>query len=304
MLTNFTRVLGFAFKDFSRNKGISVAAVFVLTITIMLVTALLFFHGVMDYLTAQMQDKIDITAYFKDGTAEQDILAVKEKILSMAPNIKDIEYVSKDQALATFNETHKNDPVLAKALQEVGKNPLPPSLNITTNGDPLQYEQIANILQTSDFSNLINNVDFLQKKDIIEKVYSITSNVNKYGLILGVILILVAMLVVHNTIKLAVENSKDEISTMRVVGASDWFIRGPFIIQGIIYGIISFLICIIISGIFAYLLSSKMGSMLPGFNMFGYFLTNWWIFVLIQLGFGMVVGVISSFIVVRGHLDT
>lgn len=303
MFTNFARVLSFAFKDFSRNKGISVAAIFVLTITILLVTGLVFFHGIMGYLTSQMQDKIDVTAYFKDGTAEQDILAVKEKILSMVPSIKDIEYISKDQALATFNETHKNDPILAQALEEVGKNPLPPSLNITTNGDPAQYAQVANILQTSDFSNIISNVDFLQKKDIIEKVYSITSNVNKYGLILGAILILVAMLVVHNTIKLAVESSKDEISTMRVVGASDWFIRGPFIIQGIIYGVISFLICIIISGFTAYFLSAKMGMMLPGFNIFNYFLTNWWIFVLIQLGFGMVVGIISSFIVVRGHLD-
>ena len=73
----------------------------------MLVTGLLFFQGIAGYLTSQIQDKIDITAYFKDGTAEQDILNVKDEILKMSPNIKNIEYVSKDQALASFNEKHQ-----------------------------------------------------------------------------------------------------------------------------------------------------------------------------------------------------
>jgi cell division transport system permease protein len=303
MLTNFKRVLTFAFKDFSRNKGISLAAIFVLTITIMLVTGLLFFQGIAGYLTSQIQNKIDITAYFKDGTQEQDILNVKAEILKMSPNIKDIEYISKDQALASFNEKHQGDAVLAQALQEVGENPFLPSLNITTNGSPSQYAAVANILQTSDFSKLIDSVDYSQKKDTIQEVYSITSNVNRVGLLLGIVLIVVAILVVFNTIKLTIENSKEEIGTMRVVGASNWFIRGPFVIQGIIYGVIAFLICILLSGLSAYFLSPTIGIILPGFDTFGYFLTNLWIFVLMQLGFGVAVGVISVFFVVKKYLD-
>ncbi len=303
MFTNFNRVVKFAFNDFSRNKGISVAAIFVLAVTIMLVTSLFFFQGIAGYLTSKIQDKIDITAYFKDGTQEQDILNVKAEILKISPNIKSVEYVSKDQALAYFNKVHKDNAVLSQALQEVGDNPFLPSLNITTNGDPSQYAEVATILQTSDFSNLIDSVDFSQKKDIIEKVYSIISNVNTFGLILGIVLIFVAILVVFNTIKLAIENSKEEISTMKIVGASNWFIRGPFVIQGIIYGIIAFLICFLISGISAYFLSPQISPVLPGFDIFSYFLTNWWIFVLIQLGFGAGVGIISSFIVVRKYLE-
>ena len=303
MTTNLKRIISFAIKDFNRNKGISIAAIFVLTITILLVTGLFFFYGMGAYLTSQIQDKIDITAYFNDGTPEQDILNVKSQILKMSPNVKNIEYVSQDQALASFNGKHKDNPVLAQALQEVGSNPFLPSLNITTNGDPSQYAQIANVLQTSDFSKLISKVDFSQKKDTIEKVYSITSNIDTIGLSLEAILVLVAMLVVFNMIKLAIENSKEEINTMRVVGASNWFIKGPFVIQGIIYGIVAFLICFLLSGISAFLLSSKVSVMLPGFNMFGYFLTNWWIFVLIQLGFGIGVGVISALIVVKKYLE-
>jgi len=269
----------------------------------MLVTGLFFFQGTASYLTSQLQDKIDITAYFKDGTQEQDILNAKDSILKMSPDIKDIEYISKDQALASFNKKHKDNAVLVKALQEVGDNPFLPSLNITTNGDLLQYASVSNILQTSDFSKLIDKVDFSQKKDTIEKVYSITSNINTFGLLLGFVLIIVAMLVVFNTIKLTIENSKEEISTMRIVGASDWFIRGPFVIQGIIYGVIAFLVCILLSVAFSYFLSSKIEIILPGFNAFGYFLTNFWIFVLIQLVFGIGVGAISALIVVKKYLE-
>jgi len=303
MSTNLKRIIAFAINDFSRNKGISIAAIFVLTITIMLVTGLFFFQGMAGYLTTQIQNKIDITAYFNEGAKEQDILDVKDEIVKMSPNIKNIEYVSKDQALESFNEKHKDNPVLAQALEEVGNNPFLPSLNITTNGDPSQYAQIANILQTSDFSKLINKVDFSQKKNTIEQVYAITSNINIFGIILGILLIIVAILVVFNTIKLAIDNSREEINTMKVVGASNGFIRGPFVIQGIIYGFIAFLICFVISGIFAFLLSSKVGVILPGFSMFGYFLTNWWIFVLIQLGFGIGVGTISAFLVVKRYLE-
>ena len=303
MFTNFKRVLNFAVSDFSRNKGISVAAIFVLTITILLITGLLFFQGIVGYLTSQIRNKIDVTAYFIDGTSEQDILSAKDEILKMSPNIKNIEYISKDQALASFNEKNKGNAVLSQALQEVGDNPFLPSLNIVTNGDPSQYAQIANVLQTSDFSKLVSKVDFSEKKDTIEKVYSITSNINIFGLILGAILIIVAILVVFNTVKLVIENSKDEISTMRIVGASDWFIRGPFVIQGIIYGVVSFIICILLSGLSAYFLAPKMAVVLPGFNIFSYFLTNWWIFVLIQLGFGIAVGAISAVVVVKRHLE-
>jgi cell division transport system permease protein len=304
MFTNFTRVINFALQDFSRNKGISIAAIFVLVITIMLLTGLLFFHGVANYLTSQLQNRIDITAYFKDTATEQDILNVKDQLLKMSSDIKNIEYVSKDQALVAFNEKHGNSSVLSKALQEVGKNPLLPSLNISTsNGDPSQYESISNILQTSDFAKFVDHVSFLERKDTINKIYSITSSINRFGLIAGVILLLVAILVVFNTIKLAIENSKQEIETMRIVGASDWFIRGPFMIQGIIFGVLAFVVCFLLSLLFSYLVSSQISAVLPGFDAFNYFLTNWWIFVLIQLGFGVVVGVISSYVVVKRYLD-
>ncbi len=300
--TNLKRIINFATKDFSRNKGIAIAAIFVLVIMIMLVTSLFFFQNMVSHLTNQLQDKIDITAYFNETVAEQDILDLKDQLLTTNPNVKKIEYISKEQALAIFSENHQSDSILSQALQEVGTNPFLPSLNIVTNGDPDQYARIAEALQSPEFSNLIDEVDFSQKKDIIEKVYAITSNINLAGLILGIILLIIAILVVYNTIKLAIESSKEEINTMRIVGASDWFIRGPFMVQGIIYGIIAFIISFFISGICAFLISHQVEIVLPGFNTLSFFLRNWWIFVLIQLVFGVGVAGLSSFMVVKKHL--
>lgn len=291
----------FALVDFSRNKGISVAAIFILVVTIMLATSIFFFQGSVNYLIFQIQDKIDITAYFKEDVQDKDIVIVQDE-LKKSTVVKNIVYVSREQALSDFKAKYGEDDVFTKALAEVGDNPLLPSLNITTNGDPSQYQKVADILQKQEFSEIVDSVDFSQKKDVINKVYSIRSAVTKIGLILGVILIIVSILVVFNTIKLTVDGLKDEIATMKIVGASDWFVRGPFIIQGVIYGFWAFVICFLVSGLCAYFLADQMLQVLPGFNSFDYFAGNIWWFILIQIGFGVGVGAVSSYLAVRKYL--
>jgi len=300
---NFKRILVFALQDFNRNKGITLATIFTLLVAMALVSGIFFFKGMMSYLVTEIQDKIDITAYFNEGASEENILAVKEAILASSPDIKGIEYVSKDQALADFNGKHGDNPTLARALEQVGENPFLPSLNITTNGETSQYEEVYNTLETADYAKLIYKVDYSEKKDTIEKVNSIISNINRFGLLAGAVLIIVAVLVVFNTIKLAVENSRAEISTMRIVGASNWFVRGPFVIQGVIYGVVAFLVCIFLMGTFSYVMQGKIAVVLPGFNSLAYFLKNLWLFSIIDLGFGIGVGVVSSFVVIKKYLN-
>src|SRR5438477_11148245 len=127
MPTNFRRVLKFASTYFSRNKGMSLAAIFVLTVTMLLATGLFYMRGIVTLLVQSIEDKIDITAYFKPTTAEQDIVNVQSQIQAL-PGIKSVQYVSQDQALAAFEQNHQNVPVLSKALTEVGANPFLPSL--------------------------------------------------------------------------------------------------------------------------------------------------------------------------------
>lgn len=302
-MLNFKRVLHFAITDFYRNKGISIAAIFVLVVTTLLITGLFFMQGASSFLISTIQNKIDIAAYFKDGTQEQDILNIKDEILQNSPDVKNIQYISKEDALKDFTQKHQGNDVFSKALAEVGTNPFLPSLNITTKGNSTaEYEKISNVLQQNKFSSLIEKVDFSQKKDTIDKVFAITSSINKFGLGLFVFLILVAVLVVFNTIKLIIDRSRDEIATMKIVGASNWFVRAPFVIQGAIFGAISFVICFFITLLLSYFLAHSVSLIMPGFGLFDYFVSNIWLIILIQLCFSVGLGVAASFVVVRKHL--
>lgn len=302
-MSNFSRAMGFALSHFYRNKGTSVAAIFVLTVTTLLMTGLFFTRGMSDYVIGQVQNKIDITAYFTSDTPEQDILDARQALLQEAKAIKTIQYISQDQALAAFNEKHADNAVFSRALTEVGGNPFLPSLNIITNGDTTQYQAIAAILQQDQYASMIQKVDFSEKKDTIQKVFAITAAVTAFGLGIGVVLIVISILVVFNTIKLIIEASGQEISTMRVVGASNWFIRGPFIIQGAIFGAISLGICFLITAACSFALTPGLAVIMPGFNLFGFFLANIFIIILIQLAAGAGLASALSFLVVRKYLN-
>ncbi len=301
-MINFKRSLSFALSDFYRNRGISISAIFVLTLTSLLITGLFLTHGVSNYLVTSIQNKVDITAYFKENTDEQDILNVKEEILASSPNIKSVDYVSKDDALNSFSEKHKDSQVFTKALNEVGGNPFLPSLNIVTGEDTSQYEKVADILQGDQFSGIIEKVDFSEKKATIDKIFSITKGVNIIGIILGLILVLIAVLIVFNTIKLIISYSKEEINTMKIVGASNWFIKAPFVIEGGIFGLIAFVLCLLISILAVYSLTRFLSIIMPGFSLLHYFNSNFLIIVFIQILFGVGLGVLSSLIVVNRHL--
>ena len=288
-------------RDFYRNSGISFAAIFVLTITIALVTGLFFLHGITDSLVTSLQNKIDITAYFKSDVPEEEILNVKDQI-SKLQDVKNITYVSKKDALASFKEKHQDNPVLADALIQVGNNPFLPSLNITTTGDPLGYAKIAGILEDNQLSDLVDKVDYSDKKATIEKVFSVTSNVNKFLFGLTVILVLLAAAIVFNTIQLAINNSKEEIKTMKIVGASSWFVRSPFVIQGAMIGFVAFVVCFFATIFSVNFLTPGLSVLMPGFSLWGYFISNFWFIILLQMGFGVTLGVVSSLIVLNKYL--
>ena len=149
---------------------------------------------------------------------------------------------------------------------------------------------------------MITKVDYNQKKSTIEKLFSVTSTINKIGIIFSIVLALIAVLVTFNTVRLAIYGSKEEIETMRLVGASNWFIRGPFLVQGIIVGISASLIAFLIFGVGLFFLNSGLSFLLSGFSLFGYFIDSWVTVLLIQFTVGIGLGVVSSWLAIRKYL--
>lgn len=294
------RIVKEGWKGFWREREMVFANVFILVMTISLISSLFLLKEVSQFLISGLEEKADISVYFKEETLEEDILKLKEKI-SQISEIKEIQYISKEKALEDFKERHKDNPVLIEALAEVGKNPFLSSLSIKAR-EPGQYETILEFLKNPNFEGLIKKIDYHQRKPLIEKIFSFTSNLEKGGIILSLILALVAILITFNTVKLSIINLKEEIFIQRLVGASNWFIRGPFIVQGIISGVLATLFSILILSFSIWFLSPKIEILFPGLNLFGIFTNNFWILLLIQLTIGIGLGIVSSFIAIRKYL--
>ena len=300
MLISLKRIIRSGWLNFSRNSGLSLATIFIMVMTISLVTSLFLFRDISQFLISGLEEKIDISVYFKEAVQEEDILRFREEI-NKIPEVKNVEYVSREAALERFTQRYKDNQVIMESLGEVG-NPLLASLNIKA-WEPSQYITVTNFLETSSYKNLIDKVDYYQRKPVIERIFSITSAINKTGIGFSLILAIVAILVAFNTIRLAIYNSKEEISFMRLVGASNWFIRGPFLVQGAISGFAAVIITLLIFSGALFFLSPKLEILFPGLNIFNSFTGNLGILFLIQIFTGVGLGVVSSIIAIRKYLE-
>lgn len=294
------RVLKSGVINFRRNGWLSAATLSIMALTLLVVSILLMVNIVAGAVLINLQHKIDVSVYFKAEAIEEDILIVKSQLEKMT-EVERVEYVSRDEALQKFKEKHQENPYLIQSLQELGENPLEASLNIKAK-DPSQYEVITKFLEGIYYSNIVDKVDYRQNKEVIGKLSDIIINIKLIGLTLSGIMFLIVILVTFNAIRLAIYNSREEIRVMRLVGASNWFIRGPFLVEGVLYGVISSLVTMAILFPVFWLVSPKISGFLPIDNLFVYFRANSLSFLILLLGLGVILGVVSSFIAIRKYL--
>jgi len=300
MITYLRRIFRFGWTNFFRETGLNIATVFVLTITILLFSFLYISQGGVNFIINQIEDKIDVSVYLKPDITQDDLMSLQENLMKM-PEVKNVAVVSKEDALEEFKERHKNEPEILESLEVVGTNPFYASLNIRAVS-PDQYSAILTVLTSNTFEELIHKIDYTQKKTVIERLNNGINNVNTIAITLAIVLIVVGILVTFNTIRLAIYDSSKEIAVMRLVGASNKFIRGPFIVQGIISGVISSMIAFLVFFIVCYITGPKIEAITNGFNSFVWFGSHAVILFFMQLFSGVVLGVVSSLIAIRRYL--
>ncbi|MDO8436007.1 MAG: permease-like cell division protein FtsX [bacterium] len=300
MYIDFQRVVKSAWKSFFRDGGMLAADIFIMLLVISAATSLLLLNDLSNFLAAELQKKVDISVYFKEASLESDILTLKEDIEKI-PEVKGVEYLSKEKAFDYFTEKHSDNPILMEALIEVGVNPFLASLNIQAF-TASQYQAVADFLAKPDFKNIIEKVDYYQRKPIIDRIFSLTSNLKTAGILFSIILAFISILVAFNTIRLAIYNAREEIKIQRLVGASNWFIRGPFLAQGVITGFFAAVIAFFLFFSGSFLVGAKAGFLFTGFNAFNLFMSNFWLLIFVQLLTGIGIGVISSLIAIRKYL--
>jgi len=297
MIDQIKRTIKYGLKIIVRDGEIFLTSVFILFLVISLISFLFIFKKTSEFLISSFKEKADISVYFKEETPEDEILKIKDEI-SKNPEIK-VEFISKEEALKEFEKRHKENQILMNALKEVGENPFLASLSIKAK-EPNQYEELLSFLKEKE--SFIEKVDYSERKPLIERIFSLSSNLEKGGILISSVLILISIFVVFNTTRLSITNFKEEISIQRLVGASSWFIRGQFLVQGMIAGIFSALISLLIVFLSCYFLSPKISILFEGLNLLEIFSSNLGILILIQFSAGILLGSIPSLIAVRRFL--
>lgn len=300
MLTTLSRIIKYGLVAFWRNGLQSTATIAILFLVLLGFTGLLIFNSITNIILADIQDKIDISVYFKIDAPEDNILEVQRSLESLA-EVKAVEYVSKDKALEVFKAQHQNDETISQSIEELDVNPLSASLNIKAR-DLKDYSVIASYLEKNQFTEVIDKVSYAQNFDVIERLRSIKNNVEQGGLLLLIFMSIVAALIIFNTIRLAIFSNREELGIMRLVGASNFFIRGPYLLEGIIYGFIGSVLSIILATILVYYAAPYFDVMLSNGNGWLYFKTHFLKLFFYELVFGAGLGVLSSYFAVRKYL--
>jgi cell division transport system permease protein len=300
MFTIISRIFHFGFKNFWRNGWLTTVTVMIMTLALLVFSWLIFFGVVTSRAAASIEDKIDISVYFNTNTSEDEILSIQQSLEGLS-QVQSVDYISRDQALAIFKQNHAGDTTITQAVNELDTNPLEASLNIKAK-NPSQYGAIADYLNSSDLSQYVDSVSYTQNQSVIDRLAKIVKTVEVGGVIVMIVFALLAGLVVFNTIRLAIYSSREEIGVMRVVGASNALVRGPFVVEGTLCGAIAALLSLIISAPILFAINPYLNIFIPGMDLFQYFLSHIVALFFYILFFGIVLGAASSFVAVRRYL--
>lgn len=303
--TTTKRIARYGLIGFLRNGFVSLSAILIMTITLFVIAGLLIFGAAMSSVLSDLTTKVDVTVYFTTTATDAQVQSLKQSLSSL-PEVASIDYVSREAALAQFQQRHQNDQLTMQALDELGANPLGASLEVRAK-DPSQYEAIAKYLDAqqasgTDVGSAIDKVNFYQNKTAIDKLSAIIDDSRKIGMALAIFFGLATILIAFNTIRLAIYTARDEIGVMNLVGASHWYVRGPFMIAGVLYGVVSGLIVLVA----LYPIMAWMGPgserFLSSFNVFSYYVSAFPLIFLSVMGSGIALGALSSYLAVRRYL--
>lgn len=303
--TTIKRVIKAGFISFWRNGSVSLSAVFVTIIALFMIGSTILLTAFLSTALTELQSKIDINVYVEPSASDTAIFELKKQIDAL-PEVKETTYVSREDVLAAFRERHKDDHRIMQSLDEVGKNPLTAVINIKAK-DPLQYAGIAKALSgesavSTGALSIVSKVNYHDNQIAIERLARLIAGVKKLGSIITAVMIGIAVLITFNTIRLAIFIARDEIGIMRLVGGSNEYIRGPFVVEGVLYGFVAGTLTIVCMYPITYWLKNTTQGFYGGIDLLQYFVANFLqIFAIIMLS-GIALGAVSSYLAVRKYL--
>lgn len=243
-MTTLLRVFRFALQNFRRNLWLSLATTSIMALTIISVNLLFLFNLIGNKAIKLVEDKVDVSVYFKPDTSDEIVLSARS-FLTEQDGVRDVQFVGRDLALERFRERHKNDPAIIASLDELEENPLGASLKIKAE-DPSKYKIILDSLDNPTYRGTILEKSFDDHEILIEKLGAATKKVEKSALALSLMFAFIVILIVVNSVRVAIYTRREEIGIMKLVGASDWFIRLPFLLEATFAGALAAFVAVLV----------------------------------------------------------
>jgi cell division transport system permease protein len=303
MLTK--RMLVAGAKNFSRGGAVSAATVLIMTVTLAIIASLIFLSALLTFTLSTITDKVDVSVYFVTTASESDILLVRDQLKKL-PQVASVTYTSADEALAAFRDRHATDQLTLQALNELGGNPLDASLEVRAK-DPSQYESIVNFLEASPVlssggTSIVDRINYAQNKEIIDRLTLAIRATREIGFAIILLFALASILIAFATIRLAIYTAKEEIAVMRLVGASNFYIQGPFVVTGVITGVSAAVLVLLLLWPGTWYAGIKTAGWFGGFNLASYYADHFALVFFIVLLSGIVLGAVASVLAINRYL--
>jgi len=300
----FTRAIRSGIIHFWRNIWLSLAATGIMVLTLAMVAALIVLTVLGQKVLIGLESKVDVTVFMADSSTEAQVMAVKTDIAGRK-DVAEVDYISKDQALASFKDRYKDNSLISQALEEVGNNPMQAALVIKAV-TPESYAGINEALKSPKYEQFIARVTYDDNRQVIDRLNSIIKTTRQVGTGITIALAIIAILVTFNTIRLAIYGYHREIEIMTLVGASPWFIKGPFVIEGILAGTISSIVTLLFLYPILAIVSPRVSAFFMDnqFSLYAWSIQNALLVVGLIIGAGIILGAVSSVIAVQRYLNT
>ena len=294
------RVFRAGLNNFRRNSYVSFGTTGVMALVLFLFLGLMAVNFVASVVVDSLEGKVDVSVYLKEEATDDDVTSLRADLEKLS-TVSRVDYVSRERALEEFRERHAQDALIQESLAELETNPLQASLNIKA-GDTGDYAAIVSFLETHALRSVVDKINYYENEAVIGRVQRISTSVQEGGMLATLVLAVIAVLVAFNTIRLTIYNQKQEIEIQRLVGASNWYIRAPYLVEGAMYGTVAAFIAIALWYIGAGTVSPKLALVMPGVSLISYFGGNLPQVVGITLVAGISLGVVSSLIAIRKFL--
>ena len=303
-MSQMKRVIRYGYSNFTRNRFITISTVFIMTTTLFVIGLSLLGNALLNDVSRQAQEQVDITVYFKPGALEDSILGFRDNVKQIE-GVSSVDYISQGEALAEYRQKNIDDEILLEGLEQLDENPLRARLHIHSDNVNL-YKGIAESIQNKEIvSNanisIIDKINFFENEELIDKLNAFIESATLTIILVISVLVISAFVITFMTERITMHSNKEEIQLMYLIGAGKFYSTAPFIVEGIMYGVSGAIAAVVLLYPFALWAGPLTEGFFGGLSLLSYY-GEWFFYIFgVLLLLGVLISTISTAIVVTRY---